>query len=554
MGNFKILDTIPDVGNIKVGDTNVKRIYKGNNWIWPPQDDSYEPTEENNQTNFFYIANVDQSIDSNGFGLFDEYNNQITPASSFGAMPSFIPKRVYYSLGFDTSYKIEQCSDDYKYMIAIGKNKYNAQEGFASSYIPSGMQRPFYGTPGGNFQKDTIIITKDYGQTWEEFPTPTVSDPDGVFEGYRGVKMSANGQTIMITYMVSLRGDQYRRGPFTQKYGSNDVVIYFFKSYKKTLISRDFGQTFEEMQINIPTSGYHDFTSLDGPAFTGRMQFNFFEGDSWFTEQGTNRESSQIQMSSTGKYILINLGSKYWWNVGSSFQKDVIFSSDFGKTFSSLGERLENLFSNTNYPIYSYMRDRKIEPGQEKVYRFKYSRISGNGKIILIAMNESSAYREYDYISFDYGVTFNVLFNLSGRQIYNMDYTGNHIVWRDKNAALGQNRAGHHFNWTNQITWARYDFSGSLLTSSDPANIYTFKSIRHGNYDVSDALISPRGYFSIQRGKSPAQTVNFNRFTDSGYDGTTSNNVVNNSTYGLRIPSQYDVGFKFLDPVKIVTI
>jgi hypothetical protein len=41
MGNFKVLDTVPDVGNIKVGDTNVKRIYKGENWVWPPEDDSY---------------------------------------------------------------------------------------------------------------------------------------------------------------------------------------------------------------------------------------------------------------------------------------------------------------------------------------------------------------------------------------------------------------------------------------------------------------------------------------------------------------------------------
>ncbi len=40
MSDFKVNGSTPEEGKLKLGSSDIKRIYKGNVWVWPPVDNS----------------------------------------------------------------------------------------------------------------------------------------------------------------------------------------------------------------------------------------------------------------------------------------------------------------------------------------------------------------------------------------------------------------------------------------------------------------------------------------------------------------------------------
>jgi hypothetical protein len=515
MGNFKVLDTVPDVGNIKVGDTNVKRIYKGGSWVWPPLDDSYIPDDEisisggSSNSDFGYIANLDQQLpnvigaensftDVNGFALFNASGTKITPAYPFGPLPRHTQKLRHQNEELQP--QIVGCSDNYKYMIAAGRNKYNANLWqYHSNFHPVDMTDPstFYGIGGGNHVIDTIVITKDYGQSWDEFPTPEIPSP-GVFEGYRDIEISASGKVIIISYVVSLREPEYRKGPFSTNFSGGDIQ-YEFQGYSKYLISRDFGETFTELNVNITTQGFTEPTTVRGPEYARRIQRNLLVSDSGFLT------FFRIKMSSTGKSILITALAKH--PSGGSSTSDIYLSTDFGYNFSSLGERSGQATVESNFFLSGL-------PATEIKYKFSPDPvISGNGKVIMIKGIFSSQ-TSNDRISLDYGETFVRYFSPYDRDGGNagvkyIDYTGNIITYQDK-------RGGHThvYNW---ITRSFYKNSLPLTQLQRNSNSAAYTLITQDKYlapffyrGQAGFIMSPRGTFAL------------------GFTGTSNSNEPNN--------------------------
>ena len=557
MGNFKVLDTVPDVGNIKVGDTNVKRIYKGDSWVWPPLDDSYIPDDEisisggSSNSDFGYIANLDQQrpnvigaenslTDVNGFALFNADGTKITPAYPFGPLPRHTQKLRYQNEEMQPS--IVGCSDNYKYMIAAGRNKYNANLWqYYSNFHPVDMTDPstFYGVGGGNHVIDTIVITKDYGQSWDEFPTPQIPNP-GVFEGYRDIEISASGKVIIISYVVSLREPEYRKGPFFE----NSVVKYEFQGYSKYLISRDFGETFTELNVNIPTPGFRQHTEIRGPEYARKTQRNVLVSDSGFLT------FFRIKMSSTGKSILITALAKY--PSGFSHISDIYLSTDFGYNFSSLGERsgqatMEiNLFLNGS-------------PVTEINYRFSPEPvISGNGKVIMIKgvfLSQTSN----DSISFDYGETFVRYHSPYDRDggnagVKHIDYTGNIITYQDK-----RGEHTHVYNWITRSFYKNSPRTSQLYRDINSAAYRLLTQDKHlASYfywGQQSFIMSPRGTFALGfTGTSDSNnpnsvSINTGRFFFNPNTPNSQNPIAIGTPKGYSVPNYWH----FM-PVKVIKL
>jgi len=543
MGNFKVLDTVPDVGNIKVGETNVKRIYKGNSWVWPPLDDSYIPDEEisvyegSSNSDFGYIANVspvqpniigaeNTIFDDNGFALFDSSGAKINPVHPFGPLPAHAPKiyRAQYrghNFGHytETHSQIVGASDDYKYMIAAGRNKYNANFWQYPQATPRDMTDPsnFYGTSGGNYTIDTIVMTKDYGQTWNEFPYPYIDNPHGVFEGYRDIEMSNNGQVIIISYYVSLRDPssrQYREGPFFYESGTRKLVRYGFQAYSKFLISRDFGETFTELNINLSLPGFKRGTALRGHEYSGRDQTT-----NYFTSSKGFQTISKIRMSSTGKSIIIPVqrNSRFISSRGNTH--DIYLSTDFGYNWVSLGERTQQGQTRNLDAVDSMGLQNHYPLG----YNFEgHALISGNGKVIFLrGIPIRLGSKNSDQISIDYGETFQTYrgpydTRRVGGGPLNIDYTGNIITYQQY-AEAGQY---HVYNWLDASYFEGAPSNTELQRKMNSEQYQIMNSVHtRGAWFFNRGLgwcMSPRGMFVVGWRGRRNSVDNRNLFVETG--------------------------------------
>ena len=312
MGDFKIYQSIPEKGKIKVGSADVKKIYKGENWVWPPEDDSYIPPQRQSGDEPYFISNVVSDTfndlgSSNGFALLKIKKiapelfppdgigvgfEMVEPANAFSPLPDTKNSEPNaYTSAYTNKYRIQQVSDDYKYMYAEGVN-------------PQGI--------------DSIVRTEDFGQTWIEVTDPAIYNQNFDIYG-RLIAISRNGKVICVPY-----GD--KTTPYT---------------YYTFAISRDYGVTWEK----APDLFYF-FRQNSAPSIS---LAGIPDNDRW----GFN-----ISISAGGKYIYVI----------KQRTLNIYRSSDFGKTFNYI--TISSGLSDSQYKNQSQFSSVAVSGNGKRVFIF----------------------------------------------------------------------------------------------------------------------------------------------------------------------------------------
>lgn len=464
MSNFKLNGETPEEGKLKVGSANVKRIYQGNSWVWPPQDDSYTPPNLSfPENNFYFLADIPQTNvyepvasstaprDENGFGIFDTSFNQMTPSKPFSPMPTFRQEwyndddRAYQNRG----YALRHASDDYKYLLAEGRERYGDYRWHVRE------ENNFGGFDYITRERsvDTLILSRDHGQSWNSiFEGNTAPVEESYrFDGIHHVEMSNNGKIIIICYTIAPIDIDSSVEYYTTSL-SRRRTISRLALKAKYIISRNYGNSFSEMTEleNYYNSQRNNFLVRGGTDYYRNLEERPIEpGSTLYTSWYGNYKTSertvyyyartvytrnlpmfQFATSSSGKYICVfektlrwEPGYKYNYYVSKFF-----LSTDFGRSFTYLTDKI---FRATNYNFNKFFRgeifaDREQAKGMaetESDYRATYDfyfrhgftisdvAISGNGKKIIISLSDehNSTYsmddRNVSVISSDYGQT-----------------------------------------------------------------------------------------------------------------------------------------------------
>lgn len=436
MSDFKVNGSTPEEGKLKLGSSDIKRIYKGNVWVWPPNDNSYTPNSP--ETNFYFLTNVEQTSNAalglpEGFGIYDTFGNNIAPNNPFGTLPTF---QNYHDANFThyrrvnpeekDRYTLEAASTDYKYMIAKGhlKNGFYYYGGY--NYFPSSIGYHYLGNT-----VDTLLFSNDYGQTWNDLPiTLNTLNTDEYFNGYTNFVMSDTGQVIIVEYETTF-------GPVSTV--SQYVNIINFgnakhaeqESNKIVLISRDYGQTFEQLNNQLSTDSFYKKIV---PVFSQSIDGHFLVG---------NKTSFDfIKISSTGKYILVAQRFSTSGFSSKHIQKFYL-SSNFGHSFTYLNDTIESqLLQNQTYQIHFPNAFNKILD----------IAISGNGKVLYFSADD-----HIDIYSLDYGNTWDFASTIGNNISRNtiLDFEGNnlfsiHSVIGDNAHSVSPPESTYVFNWQNK--------------------------------------------------------------------------------------------------------
>lgn len=433
MSDFKVNGSTPEEGKLKLGSSDIKRIYKGNVWVWPPADNSYTPTSP--ETNFQFLTNVEQTTNTaqglpEGFGVYDTFGNNIAPDNPFGALPTF---ENYHDANF-THYKpvspestdrytILAASPDYRYMIAQGhlKNGFYYYGGYY--YFPS-YDNYYLGNT-----VDTLIFSNDYGQTWNDLPiTLNPLNTDEYFNGYTNFAMSDTGQIIIVEYETRYGAPNDSQYTTLVDFGYATHVQQ--ESDKIVLISRDYGQTFEQLnnQLN-PDASYSKYV----PVFYGPP----FQYNTKHFLVGNKTCFDFIKMSSTGKYILI--GEKAY---SSTHIQKFYLSSNFGHSFTYLNDTIESqLLQNQSYQLFYPNAFNKVLD----------IAISGNGKVLYFSVDDY-----IDIYSLDYGNTWSFASTVGNNISRNtvLDFEGDNLFSiysvTGNNVFQGSPESTYVFNWQNK--------------------------------------------------------------------------------------------------------
>jgi len=441
MSDFKVNGSTPEEGKLKLGSSDIKRIYKGNVWVWPPADNSYTPISP--ETNFHFLTNVEQTSDTalglpEGFGIYDTFGNNIAPNNPFGILPTF---QNYHDANFThyrpvspeekDRYTLVAASVDYKYMIAKGhlKNGFYYYGGY--NYFPSYIGYHYLGNT-----VDTLLFSNDYGQTWNDLPiTLNALNTDEYFNGYTNFVMSDTGQVIIVEYETTFgpvsTSSQYVN--IKQQAGNFGSATYSRQeSDKIVLISRDYGQTFE--QLNNQLSDDASYTKI--VSVFSQSVYNHHH-----SLVGNKTSFDFIKMSSTGKYILVG-HSLFSSARGSKYIEKFYISSNFGHSFTYLNDIIESqLLQNPSYQSFF----------QNAFDRILDIAISGNGKILYFSADDY-----IDIYSLDYGNTWDFAATIGNNISRNtiLDFEGNNLfsIYSviGNNVHSGAPESTYVFNWQNK--------------------------------------------------------------------------------------------------------
>jgi hypothetical protein len=527
MSNFKVNGVTPEEGKLKVGSANVKRIYQGNSWVWPSQDDSYTPPALSfPENNFYFLADIAQTDvyepfasttaprDENGFGIFDTSFNQMTPPKPFSPMPTFRQEwynddeRAYQNRG----YALRYASDDYKYLLAEGRERYG-------DYVWHIREENNFGGFDYTTRErsvDTLILSRDHGQSWSSiFEGNAAPVEEGYrFDGIHNVEMSNNGKIIIICYTIApidLASSVEYYPSSSKKKGS----ITRLGLKVKYIISRNYGNSFSEMtelenyynsQRNnfLVRSGWRYYRNLEEEPFSQGS----FQETRWYGNYKTsgitrgyygrtvytkNLPMLQFATSSSGKYICVfektpRSQPKYKYNY---YVSKFFLSTDFGRSFTYLTDKI---FRATNYNFNKFFRSEyfaDIEQAKgmaqtESSYRSAYDiyfrqgftisdvAISGNGKKIIISLSDENSYspmvQNVSVVSSDYGQTwtaFPIRKSTTGANFnsfyYNndalLDYSGDNLFLYSGGGSDNKASAGHVISngWDNEAKYSYYN-------------------------------------------------------------------------------------------------
>jgi uncharacterized protein (TIGR02145 family) len=303
MGNLKIGNRQPSVGTIKQGSTDVSKIYKGDELLWPlgGEPDNYEPLSDNH-------ARFAGMYGTNLITYFTNVQGPFNKDNPIPVDPQYVDETISCTgLDFRINSHISAISDNIEYVYVMNRTSSDA------TYFPyrgtkSGSVISFSGMSGidyvdciskdgqyvyaGDFvsgisDRKTLRISSDYGQTFSS--SVNFNDPNNVNNWADNIACSMGGKYV---YVATTFSDQTVRVYKSSDYGSsfsdissivgleigastslkfsplvsgNGQYVYFYAEYFTTsnlpsgtiiTMSDNFGTSFFQNSIDLRNSGY----------------------------------------------------------------------------------------------------------------------------------------------------------------------------------------------------------------------------------------------------------------------------------------------------------
>lgn len=367
MADFKIYSPTsethitPAEGKIKLGSSNVLKIYQGSTLVWPisnENEDDYTPVEG---TNFRFLAH---KTTSPHFGIFDDQFNEVSTGYTFTSLP-------------DLQTRIGAISDNFTYMVAAGNgtdktvllSTNNGQSwsslGFSANFRECHMSKSgqVIAIESGN----TLKVSNDYGSNFTTHNLSNVITSGTNVSIIIKTALSSGGKYILCVVWVSGNpsGENNNRYLMSSDYGANfsDVTstvgfplnrannnyvsiqdalvsgdgkyqIYFQGSsdssaYAYSRYSNDYGATFSDKAYQRVDYNENGHISNTGQYFilakTGQAYYSDDYGASTSLSTISNTTSTYLGVSNSGKYSFASQTSN---------SNNIKYSDDFFSTFT----------------------------------------------------------------------------------------------------------------------------------------------------------------------------------------------------------------------------
>lgn len=302
MADLKLNGITPNgVGKIKLGSSNVQKIYNSSTLVWPIAGDPADP--------YTPIYGTPRLITANDavITLYDTSFNQLVPPNPFSSLPS-------------TAYELAGVSDDLTYMVACGsqflfqniKISQNGGSSFGDPFsgtfptrwdftmasksgkvIVSAIPPPFAGTPTTN---ENWMLSVNGGANFTKITFPGILGVATV----HGVAMSSGGKYIALSFLGYSIALGYRNYLFySRDYGTTWLKETTFGALENRRWKMLISGTGQYMAFIDVFNSSNSFYSLDYGASFSSKSYNF--GSSLYT----NSRTIGAVMNQSGQYYIV---------------------------------------------------------------------------------------------------------------------------------------------------------------------------------------------------------------------------------------------------------
>jgi len=334
MSDLKIGNITPDgIGKIKLGSTDVQKVYSGSTLVWPISSDPSDPYDPVEGQDFRLIA---LKTVSPYFGLFDETLTEVSTPYTFAPLPS------------NSVSAVATVSDNYTYMLAAGKSNNqtvqlstdNGQSwnslGFSSNRFSTYMSRSgqvmLVETGAGGIQ-----VSNNFGGNFNFFNLDNIITLGTSVLVITKSALSSGGKFITISLMANgvPVGDSQFRILKSSDYGA---------SFSDITDSLGFGSTNLDVSIQdalVSGDGKYEiyFNAIGGKASRYSDDYGQTFVDKFYANQDWNEQG---QMNESGQYFMLNSTSspgRYSTDFGVSNALGFVgFSSSASIGVSNSGE------------------------------------------------------------------------------------------------------------------------------------------------------------------------------------------------------------------------
>jgi hypothetical protein len=393
MGSLKIGNRQPSVGTLKQGNTNISKIYKGDDLVWPlgGEPDNYEPLSDDNVR---FVGLYDKK-------LITYFTNVDTP---FPFDSQYIDQEISYTgMEFRIFDQITAISDNMEYIYAMSRTSssvtYLTYKGTDSG---SGLSftlisdvdvvqsiskdgRYVYGLSldSGVTDRTILKISSDYGQTFgNEINFNDTNNPNNIVDS---VACSMGGKYV---YAVSQLGQDtlvYKSSDYGSSFSNissitglargtssslsffpivsgNGQYVYFYALHTTSTnlpsgniitMSDNFGASFFEISVGLRGGGFVNnqtdkfgkylFLSNQGSDQEGLVSTNYAQTTQGLNLSGFSLGTRQTSLSNFGTVGLMETSTRI---TTSTPMQEVATSVDSLQNFNELGQYV---FSASNY-------------------------------------------------------------------------------------------------------------------------------------------------------------------------------------------------------------
>jgi hypothetical protein len=318
MADFKIYSPTsgthitPAEGKIKLGSSNVLKIYQGSTLVWPISsgpDDSYTPIDG---ANFRFLAH---KYSAPYFGIFDDQFNEVNTGYTFSSLPNL------------TTYRVGAISDNFTYMIASGNAtseivllSTNNGESWSSLEFSANNSDCHMSKSGQvmviGSSNNTLEVSNDYGSNFTTHNLNNIITSGTSIILFSKISLSAGGKYILVAVLVSGNPSD-----------ENDY---------RYLVSTDYGATFNDVTStvgfpNLKTN--NNLVSVQDVLVSGDGKYQiYFQGSSAPEAYGYSRYSNDYgvtfsdkayqridynergRMSNTGQYFILGTATQAYYS------------------------------------------------------------------------------------------------------------------------------------------------------------------------------------------------------------------------------------------------